>query len=92
MAGLGAINQFDSAATSIDHGLTASVRRRMTHGFYFRLAYTWAHAIDDGQDALVAGRPVTVQNSLCNKGRGRAECDRPAASAVGVMDCRAASI
>src|SRR5262249_36498741 len=35
----------------------------MTNGFYFRLAYTWAHAIDDGQDALVAGRPVTVQNS-----------------------------
>ena len=35
----------------------------MTHGLYFRVAYTWAHAIDDGQDALVAGRPVTVQNS-----------------------------
>jgi len=30
---------------------------------YFRLAYTYAHAIDDGQDALVAGRPATVQNS-----------------------------
>jgi mRNA-degrading endonuclease YafQ of YafQ-DinJ toxin-antitoxin module len=60
---LGAINQFESAASSIYHGLTVSVRRRMTHGLYFRLAYTWAHAIDDGQDALVAGRPVTVQNS-----------------------------
>ena len=60
---LTAINQFDSAATSIYHGMTVSVRRRMTSGFYFRLAYTWAHAIDDGQDALVAGRPVTVQNS-----------------------------
>lgn len=60
---LSAINQFDSAATSIYHGMTVSVRRRMTKGFYFRLAYTWAHAIDDGQDALVAGRPVTVQNS-----------------------------
>jgi hypothetical protein len=35
----------------------------MTNGFYFRLAYTFAHATDDGQDALVAGRPVTVQNS-----------------------------
>jgi hypothetical protein len=35
----------------------------MTSGVYFRLAYTFAHAIDDGQDALVAGRPVTVQNS-----------------------------
>jgi hypothetical protein len=35
----------------------------MTHGLYFRLGYTYAHAIDDGQDALVAGRPATVQNS-----------------------------
>jgi len=35
----------------------------MTSGFYFRLAYTYAHAIDDGQDALVAGRPALVQNS-----------------------------
>jgi hypothetical protein len=35
----------------------------MTHGLYFRLAYTYAHAMDDGQDALVAGRPGTVQNS-----------------------------
>jgi hypothetical protein len=60
---LGAINQFESSASSIYHGLTVSLRRRMTQGLYFRLAYTWAHAIDDGQDALVAGRPVTVQNS-----------------------------
>jgi hypothetical protein len=60
---LGAINVFESAASSVYHGLTVSVRRRMTSGLYFRLAYTYAHAIDDGQDALVAGRPVTVQNS-----------------------------
>lgn len=60
---LGAVNVFESAASSIYHGLTVSVRRRMVSGLYFRLAYTYAHAIDDGQDALVAGRPVTVQNS-----------------------------
>jgi len=60
---LGAINVFESAASSVYHGLTVSVQRRMTSGLYFRLAYTYAHAIDDGQDALVAGRPVTVQNS-----------------------------
>jgi hypothetical protein len=54
---LGAINVFESAASSIYHGLTVSVRRHMTSGLYFRLAYTWAHALDDGQDALVAGRP-----------------------------------
>ena len=60
---LGAVNVFESAATSTYHGFTFSVRRRMTHGFYFRVAYTYAHAIDDGQDALLVGRPVTVQNT-----------------------------
>jgi outer membrane receptor protein involved in Fe transport len=61
---LGAINQFESAGSSVYHGFTASVRRRVASGIYFRLAYTWAHAIDDGQDALVAGRPAIVQNSF----------------------------
>lgn len=60
---LGAIDVFESEASSVYHGATVSVRRQMTHGLYFRLGYTYAHAIDDGQDALVAGRPATVQNS-----------------------------
>lgn len=60
---LGAINEFDSAASSFYHGATISLHRRMTSGLYFRMAYTYARAYDDGQDALVAGRPTTVQNS-----------------------------
>ncbi|MGA1999615.1 MAG: TonB-dependent receptor [Terriglobales bacterium] len=60
---LGSVNVFESSATSVYHGLTISLRRRMHHGFGIRLAYTWARAMDDGQDALVVGRPVTVQNS-----------------------------
>jgi hypothetical protein len=63
VAQLGAINQFESVATSDYNAATVSVHRRMTRGLYFRLAYTWAKALDNGQDALVAGRPVTVQNS-----------------------------
>jgi Carboxypeptidase regulatory-like domain/TonB dependent receptor-like, beta-barrel len=60
---LGSVNVFESAASSVYHGLTVSLRKRMSHGVYFRLGYTWAHAEDDGQDALVAGQPATVQNS-----------------------------
>src|SRR5581483_5416395 len=60
---LGSIDVFESAASSIYHGGTISIRRQMTHGLYFRLGYTYAHAMDNGQDALVAGRPATVQNS-----------------------------
>ena len=60
---LGSIDVFESEASSVYHGATVSLRRQMTHGLYFRLGYTYAHAMDDGQDALVAGRPATVQNS-----------------------------
>src|SRR5579883_553181 len=60
---LGSITVFESAASSVYHGLSFAARRRFHDGFYFRLGYTWAKAIDDGQDALVVGRPATVQNS-----------------------------
>ena len=77
IASVGSINQFDSAASSVYHALTASVRRRMTNGFYFRAAYTWAQAIDDTQDALVAGRPAVVENSYSTRAeRGRSVTDQ----------------
>jgi len=63
IAQLGAINEFQSAASSLYNGATLSINRRMARGIYLRLSYTYAHAIDDGQDALVAGSPATVQNS-----------------------------
>jgi hypothetical protein len=64
---LGAIDQFESAGSSVYNGMTVSLRKRMSGGMFFNLAYTWAHAIDDGQDALGAGQPVTVQNSYSTK-------------------------
>ena len=74
---LGSINVFESAASSVYHGATLSIRRRMTSGLYFMLAYTFAHAIDDGQDALVAGQPATVQNSYApNAERGPSVTDQ----------------
>ncbi len=63
IAQLGAINEFQSAASSYYSAATLSINRRIAKGTYFRLAYTFAHALDDGQDALVAGQPATVQNS-----------------------------
>jgi hypothetical protein len=68
---------FESAASSVYHGATLSIRRQMTTGLYFRLAYTFAHAIDDGQDALVAGEPALVQNSYSpNSERGPSVTDQ----------------
>ena len=63
IAQLGAIDEFQSAASSYYNGATVSINRRVSRGTYLRLSYTFAHAIDDGQDALVAGQPATVQNA-----------------------------
>jgi hypothetical protein len=77
VASVGSINEFDSAASSVYNALTVSVRRRMTNGIYFRAAYTWAQAIDDTQDALVAGSPASVQNSFDTQAeRGRSVTDQ----------------
>jgi hypothetical protein len=63
IAQLGTIDEFQSAASSNYKGATLSINRRVARGSYLRLSYTYARAIDDGQDALVAGQPATVQNS-----------------------------
>lgn len=77
IAQLGAINEFQSAASSVYNGATLSVNRRVARGSYVRLSYTYAHAIDDGQDALVAGQPATVQNSyMPNAERGPSVTDQ----------------
>jgi hypothetical protein len=73
---VGAINVFESAATSVYHGLTASIQRRMTRGLFFRIGYTWGQAIDDGQDALVVGRPAQVQNSYSPSERSWSSVDQ----------------
>ncbi len=74
---LGSINVFESASSSAYNGATLSIRRRMTSGIYFMLSYTFAHAVDDGQDALVAGRPATVQNSYApNSEKGPSVTDQ----------------
>ncbi|HEX8815729.1 MAG TPA: TonB-dependent receptor [Terriglobales bacterium] len=74
---LGAVDVYQSAASSVYNGGTLSIHRQMTHGLYFRMAYTFAKAIDDGQDALVAGDPALVQNSYApNAERGPSVTDQ----------------
>ncbi len=77
IAQLGSIDEFQSAASSVYNGLTLRIDRRMARGTYLHLSYTYAHAIDDGQDALVAGEPATVQNSYNPNGeRGPSVTDQ----------------
>jgi carboxypeptidase family protein len=63
VAAVGAINVFESSASSVYNGLSISVQQRFQRSLYLRIGYAWAKAIDDGQDALVAGRPALVQNA-----------------------------
>ena len=63
----GAIDVYQSAASSLYNGLTVSARNQMGRGLSFQMAYTFAKALDDGQDALVAGTPSTVQNPYAIK-------------------------
>ena len=60
---LGAINSFETEATSVYSGMTVSLKRQMSRGTYFQVGYTLGKALDDGQDALVVGRSGNVQNS-----------------------------
>jgi hypothetical protein len=77
IAQLGAIDEFQSEASSIYHGVTLSLNRRVARGTYLRLSGTYAHAVDDGQDALVAGQPATVQNAYDpNAERGPSTTDQ----------------
>jgi len=77
IAQLGSIDEFQSAASSYYNGAALSINRRVARGTYLRLSYTYAHAIDDGQDALVAGQPATVQNSYApNAERGPSVTDQ----------------
>jgi hypothetical protein len=74
---LGSINVFESAASSVYHGATLSIRRRMSSGCVLHAVVYFAHAIDDGQDALVAGQRARVQNSYApNAEKGSSVTDQ----------------
>jgi hypothetical protein len=60
---VGEINVYETVASSVYHGVTISINRRLSKQLQFRLGYTWAEAIDDGQDTVAAGSPANVQNS-----------------------------
>jgi len=58
--GFGGINDRETTATSRFHSLQTHFNKRMSHGFMFDLAYTWARTITDSSD----DRGNTPQNTL----------------------------
>jgi hypothetical protein len=63
-----------SNGTSVYHGLTATLRKRMRSHFEALVSYTWSHAIDDGTDLQ---SPLEPQNNYDpNADRGNSTFDQ----------------
>ena len=75
---LGIINSFESQSSSVYSGLTVSLKRQMPNGVFFRIGYTFAKAIDDGQDALVVGTSRQRAEFLRYDSGARTQRRRPA--------------
>jgi hypothetical protein len=77
VAGLGAINQFETTAESSYNSLQVQLRGRWTRTFEYQVAYTFSSALDDVSDVFdLAGAPALPQNSLTFAGeRGPANYD-----------------
>ncbi len=59
---LGNVNVQETRGNSIYNGLQTQLERRFAQGFTFRGAYTWSHAIDEGNGAFDAGQPADFRN------------------------------
>ena len=64
---LGTINSYESEANSAYNGLTLLLKGQVGKELSLRVGYTFAKATDDGQDALVVGRPGNVQNAYATQ-------------------------
>jgi hypothetical protein len=64
---LGAINSFESAASSDYNGLTLLLKGKISKQLFVRVGYTFAKALDDGPDSLVVERPGNVQNAYATQ-------------------------
>jgi outer membrane receptor protein involved in Fe transport len=61
---VGAINVYESAASSTYHAFVLTANKRLSHGIQFLATYTLSKSIDDGQDALIVTGPGRVQNTF----------------------------
>lgn len=49
---IGPVDTIQSVVNSSYNAMVAQLNRRATNGLQFQLNYTWAHAIDDGQNSI----------------------------------------
>jgi hypothetical protein len=73
----GAVNIYESSATSRYHSLQAQLRGRFPRALQYQVAYTLSRAVDEVSDVFdLAGAPALAQNNLTFAGeRGPANFD-----------------
>jgi hypothetical protein len=65
VSGLGAVNRFESTASSSYHGLQLQVRGRLRRALQYQAAYTFSKVTDDVSDVFdLAGAPALPQDSF----------------------------
>jgi hypothetical protein len=54
------IYQFESTASSVYNGLTASLTKRLSHNLQGLVSYTWGHVIDNNPDATAVVAKASI--------------------------------
>ena len=62
------VKQYESSASSFYHGLTLTVRKRLSDTQQLQGSWTWSHAIDDATDIQTFEEPQDNSNARLDRG------------------------
>ena len=62
------VKQYESSASSFYHGLTVTLRKRLSENFQVLGSWTWSHAIDDATDIQTFEEPQDNSNARLDRG------------------------
>jgi len=62
------VKQYESSASSYYHGLTLTLRKRLSMSHQLLASWTWSHAIDDATDVQTFEEPQDNSNTRLDRG------------------------
>jgi len=62
------VKQYESSASSYYHGLTLTLRKRLSRSHQLLASWTWSHAIDDATDVQTFEEPQDNSNTRLERG------------------------
>jgi TonB dependent receptor-like, beta-barrel len=82
------VKQYESSASSFYHGVTLTVRKRMSRHYQILGSWTWSHSIDDATDIQTFEEPQ--DNSQVRLDRGNSNFDqRHRVVVIGILEAPA---